>query len=181
MVVLTAVGATGTAAATHWAVRQGHLQPFGPWSRWVRWWSDPLLRPVERTLVRMGRNPQDGPLWLLGGSVLFGILLLTFTRWLLQFVATVRVVGQAGPRAVAHFAVDGLFSLLMLALIIRVVSTWFGATRFSSLVRVAYGLTDWLVLPIRRLMPTLGPFDLSPLIGYLVLIVLRSLVTSLFR
>ena len=179
--MLTAVTATGTAAATHWAVRRGHLQPFGSWSRWVRWWSDPLLRPVERTLVRMGRNPQDGPLWLLGGSVLFGILLLTFTRWLLQLVARVLVVGQAGPRAMAHFAVDGLFSLLMLALIIRVVSTWFGATRFSWLVRVAYRLTDWLVVPIRRLMPTLGPFDLSPLIGYLVLIFLRSLVTSLFR
>ncbi len=179
--MLTAVGATGTAAATHWAVRQGHLQPFGPWFRWVRRWSDPLLRPVERSLVRMGRSPQDGPLWLLGGSVLFGILLLTFTRWLLQFVATVRVVGRAGPPAVALFAIDGLFNLLMLALIIRVVSTWFGAARFNRLVRVAYALTDWLVLPIRRLMPTLGPFDLSPLIGYLALLLLRSLVTSLFR
>ena len=56
-----------------------------------------------------------------------------------------------------------------IALIVRVVSSWIGLGPFSRLVRPAYRLTDWLVNPLRRLLPTLGPFDLSPMLAWILL------------
>lgn len=179
--MLTSVGITGIVAATHWAVRGQHLEPFSAWPRWVRSWSDWMLRPVTRSLLRMGRNPQDAPLWLLGGSVVFGILLLTVSRWLIGLGASFLAVSRAGPIAIARFAVDLIIGFLMAALIIRVVSTWFGAGRFSRLTRWAWVLTDWLINPIRRFMPSTGAIDLSPLVGYLGLILIRSVLTALLR
>src|SRR5690606_17710582 len=71
-------------AATHWAVQRRHVQPFGAWPRFVRRASDPVLAPIERRLVRMGRSPQDAPLWLLGLVILAGLLLLALVNWLID-------------------------------------------------------------------------------------------------
>jgi len=57
-----------------------------------------------------------------------------------------------------------------------VFSSWFGLTRYTRGISLTYRLTDWLVEPIRRMMPPMGMFDFSPLVAYLVLIVLRSLL-----
>jgi YggT family protein len=40
-------------------------------------------------------------------------------------------------------------------------------------------LTDWLLEPLRRLIPPLGMFDISPLVAWLLLILARSLVLGL--
>jgi YggT family protein len=42
-------------------------------------------------------------------------------------------------------------------------------------------MTEWLVAPIRRVLPPVGMFDLSPLVAWLALTVLRSLLLSLVR
>lgn len=178
---LAAAGTAGLIALTYWAVRQGHLQPFGFWPRWVRSWSDPLLRPIERILVRRGRNPQDAPLWLLGGAVLGGILLVALSRWLTGLIETLFALRHAGVRGYLRFGLNALFSFLMLALIVRVISSWFGAGRFSRLVRWTWLMTDWLVEPIRRRMPPFGMLDLSPLVAYLALLVAQALVAALLR
>ena len=44
------------------------INPFGAWPSLIRRASDPVLRPLERRVVRMGGNPQDAPLWLIGSS-----------------------------------------------------------------------------------------------------------------
>jgi YggT family protein len=68
------------------------------------------------------------------------------------------------------------FSLLMLALLVRVFSSWFGGSRYSKYIRWSYTLTDWLVEPIRRVLPTVGMFDLSPLVAWLVLSLVRGMI-----
>jgi uncharacterized protein YggT (Ycf19 family) len=42
-----------------------------------------------------------------------------------------------------------------------------------------YLLTDWLVEPLRRALPPVGMFDLSPLAALLVLWVIERLLLSL--
>ena len=42
--------------------------------------------------------------------------------------------------------------------------------------RIVHGLTDWLVDPIRRVVPPLGMFDISPLVAYFVLYLVEQLV-----
>ena len=74
-VALGIVALSGVVWLTHWGVRQRRIGPFTPWSKTVRHLSDPVLRPLEKQLVRRGANPQDASLWLLGLSVLVGLVL----------------------------------------------------------------------------------------------------------
>jgi YggT family protein len=45
--------------------------------------------------------------------------------------------------------------------------------------RPVMALTNWIVVPIRRILPPLGMVDFSPLVAWLVLSLLRSFVLSL--
>lgn len=171
-------------AATHWAVRARHLQPFGPWPRFVRRVSDPVLRPVEQRVHRAGGNPQDASLWLLGGIVVAGLLLITVTRWLVAQWYGVVGLATAGPRAWIYAAVALAFNVVELAIIVRVIASWLGGSRYRRWLRPFYLLSDWIVEPLRRVLPPLGPFDMSPLVAYLLLswllepIVLRLIAST---
>jgi YggT family protein len=160
-------------AVTHWLVRGKRLQPFGAWPRLVRKVSDPVLHPIERRLLRAGGNPQDGPLWLIGGVVVGGLVLMALARWLMRFVLDLAYVAGAGPRALLIQLVSSVFAVLNIALLVRVFSSWFGVSEYAKWMRPFVWLTDWLLEPIRRRMPPMGAFDLSPIVAYLVLMVLR--------
>ncbi|HLQ58151.1 MAG TPA: YggT family protein, partial [Gemmatimonadales bacterium] len=62
-----------------------------------------------------------------------------------------------------------------------VIAAWFGMFRYSRWVRPAYILTDWFVEPIRRVVPPLGAFDLSPLVAMFALSILRQILLSSLR
>jgi YggT family protein len=166
-------------ALTHWAVRSRRITPFGGWPRFVRRASDPVLQPLERRVVRSGGNPQDAPLWLVGIAIVGGLLLLSLVHWLVGFAVTLGVLAQSGPQAWARFLVSGLFSLLMIALFVRVISSWFGISPYRPWMRPVMILTDWIVDPIRRILPPFGMIDFSPLVAWLLLSVLRGFVLSL--
>jgi YggT family protein len=177
LVVVVLVYASAV-ALTHWAVRSRRITPFGAWPRFMRRASDPVLLPLERRVVRSGGNPQDAPLWLVGLVIAGGLLLLTLVHWLAGFVATLSYLSASGPRSWARFVVSTLFSVLMIALFVRVIASWFGVSPYRPWMRLAMALTDWLIGPIRRLLPPVGMIDFSPLVAWLVLSLVRGLVLS---
>src|SRR2546427_8412292 len=66
-------------ALASWLVRTQRLSPFGPVGRALRGATEPVLRPVERRLVRLGGNPVHAGWWLVvvvaaGGGVLLLLL-----------------------------------------------------------------------------------------------------------
>lgn len=163
-------------AATHWAVRSRHLRSTGVWPRWVRSWSDPLLRPVERRLLGAGGNPQDAPYWLAGAALLAGLALILLVRWLMGSIMTVVAMRGATPTAWLRFLVSGAFLLVMWAIMVRVIASWLGAGRYRPWMRPFYLLTDWIVEPIRRRLPAIGAIDLSPVAAYILLYLLREVL-----
>jgi len=62
-----------------------------------------------------------------------------------------------------------------------VVASWFGIGAYHPRFRPVILLTEWLVAPIRRVLPPTGMIDLSPLVAWLALVLLRSLLLSLVR
>jgi len=181
LLVLVAFGAASLVALTHWLVREGKLQPFGGFARGVRRLSDPALKPIEAELARRGRNPQEGPFWLLMFVVAGGVLLITAVRWLVEFVTRLRISSGSGPMGVLSFLLDLAFNLFLFALIARVVAGWVGAGRNTRWSRPFFIVTDWLVDPIRRRLPPLGMLDLSPLAAYLLVLIVRSIIMGLLR
>lgn len=177
--VLAAFIASGLIALTHWLVRERRLAPFGAWPRMVRRASDPLLLPLERTLVRQGRNPQDASFWLMGLVVIGGILIILVGRWITGIVLTMAAATRSGPMGWLRFLLDLGFTLLSLAIIVRVIGSWVGFGRYRKGMRPFYLATDWLIEPIRQRLPPLGMgIDLSPLVAYIVVLIARALVFS---
>jgi len=179
VLVVAALVYASVVALTHWAVRSRRITPFGAWPRFVRRLSDPVVVPLERRIVRAGGSPQDAPLWLLGVVVAGGLLLLTLVHWLAGFAATLGTLSESGPRAWAAFLVSGLFNVLMIALLIRVISSWFGISPYRPWMRPVMALTNWIIDPIRRILPPFGMIDFSPLVAWLVLTLVRGFVLSL--
>ena len=173
-VALAAFGAGLLILTTHWAVRRRVLTPFGWWPRFVRGWSDPVLRPIERRVHGAGGNPQDAPLWLLGVIVVASLLAIAAVRWTTGTLALLDSMRHAGARQWLALGVSAITSLLSLAIIVRVIGGWLGAGRYRRWMRPVYLLTDWIIEPIRRRLPPFGPIDLSPFIAYLLVLLLRS-------
>jgi YggT family protein len=168
-----------TVALTHWAVRSRRINSFGPWPRFMRRVSDPVLLPLERRIIRAGGSPQDAPLWLVGLVIGGGLLLVSLTGWLIGTAATIAMVAEGGPRAWLRVVVSATFTVLMAAILIRVIGSWFGVGPYRKWMRPFYVLTDWLVDPIRRILPPFGIIDFSPMVAWLVLYVVRGFVIGM--
>jgi YggT family protein len=176
---LAVVAVAGVIALTHWGVRRGRIPAFGTWSKTVRRLSDPVLRPIERNLVRRGGNPQDATLWLFAGAVVLGLLVVSGIRWLVGAIYGLGALGAASPRIWIATAIGWAFTVLIAALFVRVIAGFLGASPFSRWMRAVGSLTEWLLGPIRRIVPPVGMIDLSPLVAYLVLIFARAVVLRL--
>ncbi len=179
VLVVGALAYATAVAATAWAVRTKRIQPFAAWPRLVRRASDPVMRPLERRVVRMGGNPQDASLWLIGLVIAGGLILISLVHWLIATAATMGAMGHLGPRGWARLAISSVFSLLMMALFVRVIGSWLGLSEYNGVMRVATILTEWIIDPIRRLLPPMGMIDFSPMVAWLVLWVLRGIILGL--
>lgn len=163
-------------AGTHWAVKHGHLSPFGALPRLGRTLGQPFLRPFERSLHRGGGNPVNAPYAFFWVALLGGLASLALLEWLIGTVLALYFSAAEGPRGLVRFAVNAVFSVLILAVFIRVIASWFGLSPYSRPMRVVHALTDWLLEPLRRIIPPLGMIDVSPIVAYFMLYLARGLV-----
>jgi YggT family protein len=176
--VIVALVYASAVALTHWAVRRRRLNPFGAWPRLIRRVSDPVLLPLERRILRAGGSPQDAPFWLVGLVIALGLLLLSLIHWAVGMSFTLAALASAGPRAWLRFLIGGVFTVLMGAIFVRVIASWFGISPYARWMRPIVVLTDWIIEPIRRILPPVGVFDLSPMVAWLVLWVVRGFLLA---
>jgi YggT family protein len=178
-IVILALAYASLVALTHWAVRSRRINPFGAWPRFMRRVSDPVLQPMERRVVSAGGNPQNAPLWLLAVVIAGGLVLMSLTGWVIDALARLSWMAQSGPRFWLQTLVSLLFTVLMTAILIRVIASWFGIGPYRRWMRPIMALTSWLIDPIRRILPSFGMFDFSPMVAWLVLYVVRGFVLGL--
>ena len=177
--VFAAAVVAAAAALAVMAVQTRRINPFGPPARLIRRLTDPLLTPIERRLARSGLNPQHAPWWLVGITIFAGILLLTLVEWAAIQMLVVRSAIQHGGRSVLYIALDWTFGLLALALLVRVITSWIGVSRYNVWMRPVVLATEWLLAPLRRVLPAFGMVDLSPLVAWLLIQVVRAMVLPL--
>ena len=151
-----------------WAVRTRRVSPFSGIARFFRGVVDPRLVPIERMVIRAGGKPSAAPWWALVSVVVGGLVLLLVLGVVGKLLAQV-AQGAGNPRIVPVLLVSWTFKLLELAILVRVISSWLPISPYSRWIRWSYVLTDWFLNPLRRLIPPLGPVDLTPLIAYLAL------------
>ena len=175
--IFAAVAVIALGALAAMAVQRRLVNPFGPLARGIRRATDPLLHPFERRILRAGGNPQSAPWWLLGTTLVLGILAITAAEWIAGEAVLLRAAASGGAGSLLGLLVDWAFGLLMLALIVRVIGSWIGIGPHTWWMRPAWIATEWFLTPLRRVLPPFGPFDLSPLAAWFLLSLLRSAVT----
>ena len=163
-------------AALSVSVRTRRVSPFGGVGRFVRARVDPLFEPMERRLVRAGGVPTNAPWWTLAGVVVGGLLLLYLLGFVQGLLVQLLVAASAGSGPLLLELISLTFAALQLALFVRVISSWFSLSPYSKWVRWAFVLTDWIVNPLRQIVPPLGMFDVTPIVAYFALTLLERLV-----
>ena len=162
-----------------WLVRTRRLNPFGAVARFFRRVVDPLIVPVERRVVRAGGLPASAPWWALVVVVLGGLVLLALLEFIRGQLVFASAAGSVGTRGVLAVLITWTFGILQLALIVRVVSSWVRVSEYSRWVRWTLPLTEWLLRPLRNLIPPLGgTLDLSPLVAFLLLVLAKGVLLS---
>jgi len=163
-------------ATAAWLVRTRRVSPFGPVGRGLRQVTDPLLRPVEGRVVRAGGSPAHAGWWLVIGVAILGVLVVSLADWLVRAWHSLTDDARGCPRVMIARVVEIAFDVLILAVFLRAIASWLGAFRYSRWMRPVYWLSDWIVEPIRRLLPPTGAFDFSPVVALVVLYVLKLFV-----
>src|SRR2546426_9957129 len=92
-------------AFASWLVRARRVSPFGTLGRTLRAMSDPLIRPVEARLVRLGGNPVNAGWWLVVVVAVAGPVLLLLLERGGRAVPGVAPAAAGGPPAVVALLV----------------------------------------------------------------------------
>ena len=176
VVLLAAAVAVAVAAGLSWAVRTRRLSPFGGVARLVRTRIDPLFAPMERRIVRAGGLPTHAPWWTLAAVIVSGIVLLSLLGFLGGQLAGASLALRSGGRGLYVLLVTWTLGLLQLALFARVISSWFRMSPYSPWIRWSFVLTEWFLAPLRRVIPSFGMIDLTPIAAYFGLQLLEAVL-----
>ena len=74
--------------------------------------------------------------------------------------------------------VDVLFNVLTLAIFARVLLSWFPMASGNPIAQIIFDVTEPILHPLRRILPSFGMLDLSPLVALILLQVLRGLLLN---
>ena len=72
-----------------------------------------------------------------------------------------------------------LLQVLWLAILVRVILSWFPVDQSNPIIRIVWEITEPVLAPIRRVIPRIGMFDLSPLAAFLVISFLQQQLPQL--
>ena len=132
------------------------------------WWYD--------SYWEKGREPKRGfrlprrPLWLWAAIVLISLLItggsggfnLSLTAWVVGFLYY-------------------LCRILSIVIFVRVILSWFMVRRYNLLFTLLDDINEPILRPLRRIIPRLGMFDITPLIAigilYVIPLILRVILS----
>jgi YggT family protein len=175
-VVVTIITAVIVLMVLRLIVIYADLNPFGWLALTVRKWSDPVVNPVRSKLVGFGFNPKFAPLVTILIAVLLRWLTLKLIGNVLGTIGLIILsVTSGSPVTLIGSILFGLLALMSLFIMARIIFSW-GASFSNPVMRFLFIVTEPLLGPFRRLIPTVGMFDISPMILLLLLQLLQEAI-----
>ncbi len=136
---------------------------YNPLSQFIVRVTNPLVRPLRRIIPAAGRLDTATLLVILGLEVAATALLLGMAT-----SGPLPGVGSLLTLAVLRTLVLVL-RLYFVAILISVILSWVGRDSRHPLVAVLNSLVEPVLRPVRRILPSIGGLDLSPLIVLLLI------------
>lgn len=155
------------------------LNPFAWTSRTIRRLSDGLVIPVRGALRGFGADPKFAPLVVILISILLGFFVLQLVTSIAVTIAGVIDSVQLGAFFwVLGFILYGLLTIYSLLVLIRVIFSWAMISYSNRIMRFLVDVTEPLLGPLRRVVPMLGRFDISPIVAWLILLLFQAAVVG---
>ncbi|MDB4913630.1 MAG: hypothetical protein JWM95_1274 [Gemmatimonadetes bacterium] len=165
--VLLAGGALlAVVAAADWAVRTRRINPFSGLARFMRTNVDPRLMGVERQLVRVGGQSSVTPWWALAAYCILALVVLAGVDFVAQLLSDAIFASSRGGMGIVGLLIHWTFAFLRVALLVRVIGSWFPGIARSAWLGWSFGATDWMLRPLRRVLPSFGMIDITPIVAY---------------
>lgn len=132
--------------------------------------TNPVLIPLRKVIPAWRRLDMAG--------VVLAWLLLAIKRMLI-FAMFASMPSFAGLAVIAFADLLGFVLMTMLVLIfIRVVMSFVGGDSRQPVVPLIFQLTEPVLAPIRKRVPTPGGIDFSPMLVFLAIALLRALIVQ---
>lgn len=149
---------------------------FNPFSRpviFVRRLTDPFVNPVRRSLMGMGIQANGAPLVVVLLTILVGafawMLVSSFLNTVAGCVHSLMSGKPGGIIAFLGYVLYGLLALYSLLIMIRIIFSWGRLDYHNRVMRYLMNATDPILLPLRRMIPPLGMFDISPIVAFIII------------
>lgn len=155
------------------------LNPFSRPVLLVRNLTDPFINPVRRSLVGFGFSPNMAPLVTILIVILVGWLTLSLSNDVIGTFYGMYLRGREG-RIVALIGtlLYGFLSVYSMLILIRIIFSWGMVGLSNPVMRFLVRATDPLLVPLRRIIPPLGFFDISPLVAFLLIWLFQAAIAG---
>jgi YggT family protein len=144
--------------------------------------TEPVLAPVRAVLRGSRLDPKVAPFIAVILIIVAGYLVVLVVGSVLNTIAGIihavsnRQLGA--PVAIIGYLVFGFLSLYTLAMFIRIIFSWVGMSYANRLVRFLFIITEPLLGPLRRTIPPMGMFDVSPIVAFIILWLCKAAVAG---
>ncbi len=158
---------------------QADLNPFSWGFLTIRRLTDPFLLPVRRALVGFGVDPKYAPLVTILLAVLVGWFALQLVASIANTLAGILYsLSEQAVVPIIGYLLYGLVSFYILLVFIRIIFSW-GAISYSNrIMRFLVNTTEPLLGPLRRIVPPLGQFDISPIVAFIILWLFQAAIAG---
>ena len=142
---------------------------YNPLSQFIVRATQPLLRPLRKVIP--GLAGLDLASLVL--AILVQLLLMALTLMLMGY-------GLGNPLQLLIWSIIGITALFLkvffFALIISVILSWVAQGSHNPAVLLINQICEPLLVPIRRILPSMGGLDFSPIVAFLILNLIDMLV-----
>ena len=175
--VIIAIVATVLLMILRLLFQYADVNPFSRPALMLRRITDPMVTPLRRALVRLGIEPNFAPFILILIVILLGWFVIQLSDSISFTIQKVIENTRRGALvAVLGYVLYGALDIYMLLIFIRIIFSWGMVSYTNRIMRFLVNVTEPLLAPLRRMIPPLGTFDLSPIVAFILILLLKAAV-----
>jgi YggT family protein len=159
-----------------------NVNPFGWLAVTLRRSTEPVLAPVRAVLIGFRLDPKFAPFIAVILIIVAGYLVVQVAGGILNTIAGIIYATSSrqlgAPVAIMGYLLFGFLGLYTLTIFIRIIFSFIGASYANPLMRFLVRTTEPLLGPLRRTIPPVGMFDISPIVAFLILWLCQAAVAG---
>jgi YggT family protein len=144
--------------------------------------TDPIILPIRRMLVSRRLDPVIAPILAAVILLVVAVLVVQLVGGTLNTIAGIMYAVTSVPKnipvAILGYLLYALLGLYELLIFVRIVGSWFSMTYANRWMRFLIRITEPLLAPLRRMIPPVRMFDVSPIVAFIILWILQSVVAG---